>query len=159
MANFTPLFDPASKTLTVNFSGNIDETTEFADMSSQPFQKVILNLENVKLINSIGVREWLKWIRNLPKHSEIVYRKCPRAIVVQMGLVGGFFREGTQIASFEVPYSCTKCSERFSIFFQKDVDYKHGKVGSLDRKCPKCGAPAELEVVESSYFGFLRKVD
>ena len=157
MNKITPSFDSTAKTLTVTFPDDIDENSIFADWPAQPFKKVILDFEKVKMINSIGVREWVKWISHIPKDVDIIYRNCTRPVVVQMGLIGGFFRQGAQVDSFEVPYSCPKCAQQFSVLFKQGIDFKKGVIGTLEKQCPKCGASGELDVVETTYFRFLSK--
>ena len=64
---------------TVDFAGEIDENTDFSELSGQLNGSVVFNLQQVKRINSCGVREWVNFIRNLPGVTELTFTKCDPA--------------------------------------------------------------------------------
>jgi hypothetical protein len=132
---------------------------EFADLS--PLQKarepLRLNLAKVSRLNSIGIRNLLKFLGEWgPKR--FVYESCPSEFVDQLNMIPALLgkqRQGT-VQSLFVPYECTGC-EREEEFLGPVSDYAAGaKGGQLPgRKCPKCGEM--MKVLSDAFFTFLSR--
>jgi hypothetical protein len=140
-------------TLLVHVSGKIDEDSNFSGCAS-----VILELENISAINSVGVREWIRWIKGFPSTLKLVVRKCPKIIVDQINMVSGFLPAGTVVESFYVPFFADISGEEKMVLFSIGKEYRGGDVFAPKQISDTTGAPMEMDVIEAKYFKFLKNV-
>ena len=139
------------------FEGFINETSSFPSMPDKLPENIIIDLEKVSMINSIGVRKWMEWSSQLPR-TNVVLRKIPKALVDQMNMVAGFMPGHAKIESFFVPYYFDKTDEVLELLYNNGPDFtqgSQGKEGSYkikDYKHPETGEMGELDVMEDRYF-------
>lgn len=139
---------------TVSFSGMIDEDSLFDDIKGLTTSSYIFDFDEVSLINSCGIREWVNYLETIPKEISLTYKNCRQIIIEQINMVHGFIREGACVESFYGPYYCEKCDEEFKIHL-KSVDVVDGKAPAV--KCPKCGdEELEFDAIEQQYFQFIK---
>ena len=152
--------------LVLSLTGAIDEDTEFAAVDTSSASAIIVDLNGVKSINSVGIREWLNWIRPLAEQKPLTLRNCPKSIVFQLNMVEGFLPKGGKVASFYVPYYCEKCDKESNILFNlgKEVSVDAGQVkvnfaisGSATG-CAETPCQMEMDAAEAKYFQFLKKL-
>jgi anti-anti-sigma regulatory factor len=137
----------------IEFTGPIDEDSSFDEISNLS-SSVIFDFENVTLINSCGIREWVKFIEGLDESISFSYVNCRQIIIEQINMVKGFIREGSRVDSFYAPFYCESCDTEFKIHL-KYSQIVNGKAPSL--KCEKCGAPElEFDAIEAQYFQFIK---
>lgn len=137
--------------LEAHFEGIIDEDANFDKIKSLGLKKYIFDFEKVKLINSCGIREWIKYLDEL-KSVEIIYRNCPQIIIEQINMVHGFIKKGTVVESFIAPYFCESCDD------EKKVLLKSHEVINLQapiKKCMKCNSDLEFDAIPKQYFAFM----
>jgi hypothetical protein len=152
-------------TLRLAFEGSIDEDAKFPLVDSAKVQKVFIDMNGVRAINSVGIREWLTWIRTFGSKAEVVFERCPKSIVFQLNMVDGFLPPKATVASFFVPYFCDKCGYEGSHLLTVGKDAIAGPKGvtiNFDAtKAARCvqEAPCEIEmdVTEAKYFQFLKR--
>ena len=63
MTEFKHTIKQNGDTLHLTFDGAIDEDTEFPALKLGSAKKVVIDLNGIRSINSVGIREWLAWIR------------------------------------------------------------------------------------------------
>ena len=142
--------------LCYDFVGQIDEDASFAALDPAGNKSIVFNLEGVASVNSCGIREWIKWLKTFPSDAKITYSRCPKLIVDQMNMVAGFFPKGATVESFFVPYYCEECGTENLNSFNNGKEFSGKQVSAPESiKCTKCGAAAEIDVIESKYFKFL----
>lgn len=155
--------------LRLTFAGSIDEDAKFPAVDADRLKSIDIDLHEVKAINSVGIREWLNWIKPLAEKVEITLMRCPKALVFQFNMVDGFLPAKTKVESFYVPFFCEKCDKEDNVLLQvgKEVAITPG-TGKVDFRfksqetvvCEK-GTPAdcemEMDVTESKYFQFLKR--
>lgn len=142
--------------LNVELIGAIDEDVDFKELLGLEQKTISFDFNQVNMINSCGIREWIKFLEKLPEKSQIIYKNCPQIIIEQINMVHGFFRKGASIQSFYAPYYCEKCGKEAKVHLQTD-QVKNKKAPSVD--CPHCGAEdIEFDAIESQYFSFLGKI-
>lgn len=142
--------------LNVQLVGAIDEDSDFKELMGLEQKTISFDFDLVTMINSCGIREWIKFNEKLPPKSNIVYKNCPQIIIEQINMVHGFFRQGAVIQSFYAPYYCEKCGKEAKIHI-KSEQVKNRKAPSAD--CPHCGnEDIEFDAIEAQYFSFLGKV-
>ncbi|KYG64786.1 hypothetical protein AZI86_11315 [Bdellovibrio bacteriovorus] len=135
----------------------IEPDSEFEGLNINPTYDLIVDLEGLKLINSMGVRHFHAWSSGL-QAREVIFENCPPIFIYQLNLVPHFLPSKSHIESFLVPYYSDGTKEEKLVLFKKDVHYK--KVGGkvvlekpevLDSK----GDAMQPDIMTERYFNFL----
>jgi hypothetical protein len=137
-------------------TGNIDEDANFQPTDIGGANEVVLDLDKVTAINSVGIREWIKWVKTMPAGSKLSVRKCPKIIVDQINMVAGFLPPGTTIESFYVPYYADASGEEKMVLFNNGAEFKGGEIFAPAEVKDGSGEPMEMDVIEAKYFKFLK---
>jgi hypothetical protein len=144
--------------LIVSFHGHIDEDASFSSIDLSGSKTIIIDLEKVSAINSVGIREWIKWIRSAPEGSRITYKNCTKVIVDQINMVSGFLPDSAEVESFYVPYYSEASGVEKMVLFQRGIHFDKGKVlPPQEVKDDASGDPMEMDVIEAKYFKFIHK--
>ena len=150
--------------LVIVLEGSIDEDVKFPAVDASKHAAIRVDLQGVKTINSVGIREWLNWIRPLAEARPVTLSKCPKALVFQLNMVEGFLPKNGTVDSFFVPFFCEKCDKEQSVLFTVGKEVTAGPSGpnlTFDLKAAKLCAEAECEMEmdasEAKYFQFLKK--
>lgn len=165
MSEFKSSQQKEEQVLKIALFGTIDEDVVFPNVSLEGVKTVALDLEGVRTINSVGIREWLNWITPISEKVELVLSRCPKALVFQFNMVEGFLPSRAKVLSFYVPYFCEKCDREDNVLFSvgQDIQIVGGVVQvTKDVKATSaCKGPdceLEMDVTESKYFQFLKKL-
>lgn len=149
--------------ITISLKGTINEDAKFVPLEGEDSKRLIFDLEQIALINSCGLRNWVQWMAKESPHSQVVYKKCPKQLVDQINILEGFMPRGAIMESFYVPYYCESCGFEENFLAKRGTDYKEGSADSpeeltipLVKTCPKCEARLEADIVPDKYFKFLK---
>jgi DNA-directed RNA polymerase subunit RPC12/RpoP/anti-anti-sigma regulatory factor len=141
--------------LNVELIGSIDEDADFKELLGLEQKHITFDFNQVNMINSCGIREWIRFLEKVPVACTISYTNCPQIIIEQMNMVHGFVRKGAIIESFYAPYYCEKCSKESKVHVITE-QVKNRKAPKVD--CPHCGAEdMDFDAIEGQYFSFLGK--
>lgn len=141
--------------LRVELIGAIDEDVDFKELIGLEQKTVSFDFNQVSMINSCGIREWIRFMEKIPEKSTVIYKNCPQIIIEQMNMVHGFFRKGSQIESFYAPYFCESCNKEAKVHILAS-QVKNRKAPK--ENCPTCNEEMEFDAMEAQYFSFLGKV-
>ena len=141
----------------IHFSGDIDEDSVFDDIKLSQKKKVILDFQNITGINSCGIREWIKLMKTVPSDSHVTCIHCQKEIIDQANMIDGFFPDNTFISSFYIPYFCESCNEQTNILATRDDEPNKVPVPDQETACHNCGEMAEIDIIEKTYFKFIKK--
>lgn len=139
----------------IKIAGIIDEDIQLTDYSLKGLSSVEINLDQVRSINSCGVREWVKWLESAPS-AQIKLIACPKVIVDQINLVAGFLPMNAQVKSFYVPYFNPDTDFEKVVLFREGVEFTGSQVSLPKAVTDDKGNELEIDVVESKYFSFLK---
>lgn len=120
---------------------------------------LLVDLGGVRRINSVGVRDWVLWLRSArARFPTVVLFDCPTAIVNEINLVRNF-AEGAVVTTFQAPYFCDRCG----LESVRTLDAL-AMVSAGERTAPAapCGKPAcanALDDADEAYFAFFADVD
>lgn len=138
------------------FTGNIDENFDFAQLLGNPGKIYKVDFNEVKMINSCGIREWIRFVEKLGTSAEMNYYNCPHIIIQQMNMVAGFLRPTSKVHSFYAPYYCEETDEERHILLNSAqiINFK-APVQTLNVD----GQDIELEFdgIEEQFFKFLKR--
>lgn len=142
--------------LALEVSGNVDEDSNFTPPDLGSNTAVVLDLEGVVAINSVGIREWIKWIKTMPSSVKLSVRRCPKIIVDQINMVAGFLPAGTVIESFYVPYYADSSGSEKMVLFENGKEFKGSEIFAPTDVKDDSGEIMEMDVIEAKYFKFLK---
>lgn len=146
----------------VSFDGFINENVRFDQLPIAPASNLIFDLAGVALINSLGIRGWVTWMRSMRAKS-FIFRRCSKAVVDQINILEGFLPPGSVVESFLVPYHCDACQKGEMILFRQGHEFEKGTPDHPEKitppgdvECPICRTRMEMDVIETKYFRFLK---
>lgn len=140
----------------LQLKGNIDEDANFAPPDIAGAGAVVLDLEGVNAINSVGIREWIKWVKAFPTTLQLSVRKCPKIIVDQINMVAGFLPTHAVVESFFVPYYSDSSGNEKMVLFENGKEFSNGEVNAPPEVKDDSGEVMEMDVIEAKYFKFLK---
>ena len=140
---------------TVEFAGEIDENTDFSELRDRLQGRVVFHLQQVRRINSCGVREWVNFVRELPNVAELTFSHCSPAIVAQLNMIFNF-RGAALLRSFYAPYICDECDVETTKLLDIETSFpKGGDNEPPEFNCERCGGPLEFDDLPDHYLAFL----
>lgn len=141
-------------TANIELSGTINEDAQFDKIQSLNLKNYIFNFDKINLINSCGIRDWIKFLQSLGP-VQISYENCPQIIIEQINMVHGFITPTTQITSFYAPYFCDQCDKEKKIkISSKEVI----NIKAPTKTCDVCNEELEFDALEKQYFHFLSQI-
>lgn len=144
----------------VTLAGQIDDQAALeavaAELPVERAGEVVIDLDGVRFINSIGVREWMRLLRGLvDRGARVVLERCAEVIIEQINMITDA-RGSAEVRSFHAPYQCPGCGLETSALL--DVA-RHGdamrRMEAPAVPCPDCGQAMELYEVPERFFTFL----
>ncbi|OYZ20334.1 MAG: hypothetical protein B7Y39_10955 [Bdellovibrio sp. 28-41-41] len=137
------------------FSGQIDETFPPELHKIEFGQTLSIDLQNVTAINSLGIREWIKFIGHIGTINLEIFN-CPKLFIDQVNMVQGFIPSPYSIKSFYVPYFNEEESLEKNVLFTFGKEYGTGPLKINGSVTDEKGIRFEIDVIESKYFNFLK---
>jgi hypothetical protein len=137
-------------------SGAIDEHTRlndvFAQLTKIPGEALILDLQGVIRINSIGIRGWIPLITQLTSVRRVTVEGLSYPFVIQANNVYNLLA-GARVHSVMAPYFCRLCeANRMVLVTGEEVQPSIVPA----KACMECGNQMEFDELEN-YFAFLRR--
>lgn len=104
----------------LKLSGRIDEDASFEKLKKAE-EPIIINFRNVTAIDSLGVRNWVNFLKSI-SGKEIYFEECPPVIVRQMNMIPNFVGDARVMSVF-IRYVCEKCEkEKMTLVMRKDFE-------------------------------------
>jgi len=139
----------------INFTGQIDEDSDFSSIKALNCSTLTFDFNEITLINSCGVREWINYVESLEHNIEIIYKRCPQIVIEQINMVHGFIRKGTKVESFYAPYYSEDNDDVVKILLNAS-DIIGGKAPT---KSSESGEELEFDAIEAQYFQFMSQME
>ena len=141
----------------VTLQGRLDDATALTDLPSLlPAGDVAIDTEGVTFVNSVGMREWMRLIRQLRTRGRVTLERVADVLMTQMNLFPEFGNEGGPglgertdhdlvIGSFHAQYMCPKCGGESAPLIDAVA---HGPLLRTMKAplvaCPECGEAMAL---------------
>lgn len=135
--------------------GQIDESFPQELHNLKPGAEMIINLDQVKMINSLGIREWIKFMGTVAA-AKIEFIKCPKIFIDQVNMVQGFITPNCKITSFYVPYFNEDSNAEKNVLYSEGKEFGAGFLNVAGSVKGEDGTDLDLDVVEQKYFKFLK---
>lgn len=140
-------------------SGVIGENADFTELMSAD-TPLRLNLKGIEGVNSVGIRNLLKFL-NYWGERPLIYQECPSDFIDQINMIPAILGAETQaeVESFVIPYACDECGhEAESPGTTEEVKNEMESSGSEPTQtCPECNS--EMYVIFDSFFHFITSRD
>lgn len=154
MSAFSMNSEKKGDTLELAILGNIDEEAVFQDPDLSGVQMVVIDMEKVAAINSVGIREWIKWTKTFGD-TKIEVKNTPKIVVDQVNMVAGFLPKSAVVQSFYVPYYADDSGEEKMVLFKRGEHFGDGEVKPPTGIKDSEGVDMEMDIIEAKYFKFL----
>lgn len=139
----------------LTLSGQIDESFPQELHNFKSGAELIINLDQVKMINSLGIREWIKFM-NANSGTKIEFSFAPKIFIDQVNMVQGFITPNCKITSFYVPYFNEDSNAEKNVLYSLGKEFGEGFLNVAGSVKGEDGSELELDVVEQKYFKFLK---
>jgi len=137
----------------VVLKGDITEATSFKDLLPVMVGRVDFDLSQVSYINSLGVREWVNFLRRAGVQG-YEFHACSTAFILQASLVPDVLGRGT-VASFFAPYHCEECEYGEERLLQTATVLASEAREPPEYQCPSCDGVLILDDIPDRYLAFL----
>ena len=133
--------------------GDITEATHFDALLALMVGRVDFDLSQVRYMNSLGVREWVEFLRKANTQG-YEFHACSPPFVLQASMVEGVLGRGT-VTSFFAPYHCEECDH------QEDKLLQSAAILAANHQpptfaCADCDGLMLLDDIPERYLAFLR---
>ncbi len=137
-------------------SGPIDESADLSSFAAKMRGQVVIDLEKVSFVNSMGVRRWTEMLAVLQERRvAVTLTRCSEAMLMQMNInvaVKGFSR----VDSFFAPYTCPECGLAESVCLEVLPNLQAlRRLEVPPFQCPACGTDCEFSEIPARYLLFL----
>lgn len=149
--------EQAGTTTKITMAGVIDEDADLSLYSLEGKTNIELHLENVKGINSCGIREWIRWIETAGK-TPLLYYNCHKIIVDQINMIQGFLPDHAKVMSFYVLYYSEETGNEKEVLLAHGINYDDNGVFSTPQVMDESNNQMEMDVAPAKYFKFLKKI-
>ncbi len=158
MSEFTSKYAPdQNEDMVFFFSGIIDSRAQLPNLDDSEDSIIRIDLGDLKMMNSGGIREWILWIEKYKNKSFSFYR-IPTFFTNHLQLVENLIPTDSNIASFFVPYFCPQCDTDNDLLFFRDKEFTNsGEVVLLVKaQCADCKVPMEPSIRADRFFRALK---
>jgi len=144
------------QTLMVQVEGSINEDLQIEKLSHLKASHILFDVDKVKMINSCGIREWIRLIESFGSAVTLEYVKVPQIVVQQMNMISGFLSKNAKVTSFYAPYFIEDLDEEKQILLRSD-EVKNFKAPEQTAEVDGTTYKLDFDAIEEQYFRFLKK--
>jgi hypothetical protein len=138
-------------------SGRLDDSCRLGELAGQlPPGDVVIDTGGVTFVNSIGMREWGRFIRALRERGSVTLEAVADVLMAQMNQISEFIG-ALRILSFHASYVCPACGYEASMLIDAVAHAPAlRKLEAPALPCPECGKPMELADYPERYLTIFR---
>jgi hypothetical protein len=142
----------------LRLEGVIDEHNGLAQMLLPESEVLLVDLGGVKRLNSVGVRDWVIWLRSMrARFPHVVLFDCPAPVMNEVNYVKNF-AEGAHLTTFAAPLYCTRCQKEEARLLDTHRIRNGGGLSLPSFSCGRSDCENALDDDEESYFSFMRSL-
>ena len=135
----------------------IDELTETPDLSSAR-EPLRLNMSRLRAINSYGIRNMIKMVREWGSR-DLEFMECPPVFVDSVNVVRSLLGtppKPARVTSFAIPYYCPANDKTYDIMVQaSEIDIADSQPMIPEPACDECDGELEPDCSLEEYLLFL----
>lgn len=149
----TPEAGPG-QAVVLHLAGCVDERADLSPLRAANGPVLVLDLAEVRRINSVGVREWIRAMKTIPTDVVVYWDNVSTAMVAQLNMIANF-NGHSRVRSFYAPYYCPACDLEQRFLLQVSDVRGGGSPTAPEHSCAECGGPLEFDDIEEDYLGAL----
>lgn len=124
---------------------------------SEGGDKIIINLDQVTGLNSVGTRLWCRFVAEATnKYGEVVVEEAPMLFVKAFSQIQGALNKKCKVVSLKVPYYADGSGETKNVSVKLGEHYFPDRPLALPEIKDSAGQAMEVDVIEDAYFAFLK---
>ena len=142
----------------VMLAGRLDDSVSLADLVAKiPPGDVTLDTGGIVFVNSLGMREWIRFVRALRERgSRITLERVAEVLMTQLNMVAEMVGS-VRITSFHAPYLCPACGGEHAPLVDAVANAQAlRRLEAPSLPCPECGAAMELGDFPERYLSIFR---
>jgi anti-anti-sigma regulatory factor len=145
---------PSSRQSRLILGGEITEDTDLQPVVTKLAPEVVVDLERITRINSVGLREWLSFVRAVEAEGKrLILERCAPPVVAQINMIANFTGANGSVRSVLAPYHCTSCGADQLQLIDLNAPNPEAKLEE-SMKCPSCGDEMVFDDLPQSYLMF-----
>ncbi len=138
----------------IYLEGMLNEHCDFNKIFSGKQSPIVIDMKGVHGINSVGIRDWAKALREATE-VKVILEHCPKEVIDQCNLLPEFMGEDqVRISSFYVYYYSEEEDEEQMVLLEENEHFVWGE-GLI--KEPEVDEGMELDENPDKYFAFLTR--
>ncbi len=139
------------------FAGRIDDSVALGELVARvPAGDVVLDTDGVTFVNSIGMREWMRFVRALRERGTVTLERVADVLMTQINLIPELARN-VAVVSFHAQYVCPACGAEAAPLVDAVAHAQALRALQAPRlPCPECGAAMELADFPERYLSIFR---
>lgn len=132
----------------LHLRGMISEIVELDASKAPPGRPVVMDVGEIKNMNSLGIRNWVRFLDALcDKAPQVVIRRLSPMLVFQASMISTFLSRA-RVESFLSPWCCVECEHTVELLHRLEEDIPQSI------PCPKCKSSMEFDSDFDSYQTF-----
>jgi hypothetical protein len=139
----------------LDVAGHVDEDLEFPT-DLKDVRSLSVDLGKVIYINSMGIRDWVRWINSIEKKAagklKLQLLKAPLVFIKAINVLGDVFPPYAEIKSFAYDAFCPTCNKEVTELIENKPGVTLPKL-----TCPNCKKGMQPQLPMESYETLLRK--
>jgi len=149
-------YDIQDSNLQLNIEGSINEDLQIDKITDLKATNIVIDMDKVKMINSCGIREWIRMIDKFGQTVMIEYRNVPQIVVQQMNMIAGFLSKNAKVTTFYAPYFIEDLDEEKQVLLRAE-DIKDFKAPKQTTTVDGNEYELDFDAIEEQYFRFLKR--
>jgi anti-anti-sigma regulatory factor len=139
--------------LVASLRGSLDERFDLLAWGRAHPNATIIDLSGVQFINSEGVGQWIRFLREAVRRGPIVLRRASEPMVSLFNMVTDAV-DGAVVESIQTSYSCPRCNTEHLVDLEVTRDLADDRV-MPERPCPTCGGSTSFDGLADRFLSFL----
>lgn len=148
--------EKSGNTLVIRIEGSINEDLVIEKAAELKNPHITFDMQKVKMINSCGIREWIRMLEKHDPETQFEYVNVPQIVIQQMNMIAGFLTKNAKVSSFYAPYFIEDLDEERQILLNA-ADIKDFKAPKKTENVDGTEYALDFDAIEEQYFRFLKR--
>jgi hypothetical protein len=129
----------------VTMVGRIDDSCSLGEAAALvPAGGATIDTSGVTFINSIGMREWMRFVRALRDKGPVTVERVADVLMTQLNMFSEMAASVT-VTSFHAQYACAACGAESTPLIDAVANAQTLRALVAPKlPCPECGSPMDL---------------
>jgi anti-anti-sigma regulatory factor len=148
--------EKSGNSLVIHIEGSINEDLVIEQAAELRHPHIIFDMQKVKMINSCGIREWIRMLEKHGPDAQFEYVNVPQIVIQQMNMISGFLTKNAKVITFYAPYFIEDLDEERQILL-KSEEIKDFKAPKMTATVDGTEYELDFDAIEDQYFRFLKR--